>query len=146
MNATIKVQQCILLPLNMAFEKELSKGNEKSGVRNRKKQWLLSWWFCFWKKKKTKKHVNNHYAKTKQVIFIEIRATFGGPVDKFGFVGSLNGDLISTMTVVLSKKLARAELSIFLDWVNTLRLYRQYKSSSLIAVTLCIMQNNAILA
>lgn len=25
------------------------------------------------KKKKTKKHVNNHYAKTKQVIFIEIR-------------------------------------------------------------------------
>lgn len=72
--------------------------------------------------------------------------TFGGPVDKFGFVGSLNSDLISTMTVVLSKKLARAELSIFLDWVNTLRLYRQYKSSSLIAVTLCIMQNNAILA
>lgn len=24
-------------------------------------------------KKKNKKHVNNHYAKTKQVIFIEIR-------------------------------------------------------------------------
>lgn len=70
--------------------------------------------------------------------------TFGGPVDKFGFVGSLNGDLISTMTVVLSKKLARAELSIFLDWVNTLSLYRQYESSSLIAVS--IMQNNAILA
>lgn len=48
--------------------------------------------------------------------------TFCSPAGQFVFVGSLNGDLISTVTVILSEKLARAVLSIFLDWVSILRL------------------------